>query len=487
VTRPGVEVVMKGAPPSGGFAIRSGTAFFAGLAERGRTDVAVLIHNMDEYATHFGNRVSYGLLYDACDAAFKKGATDIYVGRVVGPAAVVDSHTFNDAGAAPSIAVDTLGQFDSAWTASVVVGAVAGTAHVVVKDSGGTVLTQSPYFAAPTDFANWSQSDDFIRIRALGANVPAAIGDTALAAGADDRASVTDVVKAAALPKLFPKGQGVGQLAYPGATTVAMQVSLANFAQDTGRNALLDLPDTSDAPTLEAQADGFRLAAGLERLSETFVLALDGWHVIPGVVGGTTRTVPPSAVTAGLIATSDGRFNNPNVPAAAANGIASPYVLRLSRPEWDDATRQALNNKGIASYRTVEDSIRLYGYRTLADMTDPESAAWESFAAARLRMVIIADLDAVGEDFVFDQVDGRGQKTAEFNGAISGMLQQYWARGALYGDAASDAYSVDVGPTVNTPTTLANNELHAKVGLRVSPFAELVYIEVTKVPITEVL
>jgi hypothetical protein len=34
---------------------------------------------------------------------------------------------------------------------------------------------------------------------------------------------------------------------------------------------------------------------------------------------------------------------------------------------------------------------------------------------------------------------------------------------------------------------LANNELHAKVGLRVSPFAELVYIEVTKVPITEVL
>jgi hypothetical protein len=44
---------------------------------------------------------------------------------------------------------------------------------------------------------------------------------------------------------------------------------------------------------------------------------------------------------------------------------------------------------------------------------------------------------------------------------------------------------VDVGPTVNTPASLANNELRAQVSVRVSPDSELITITIVNVPITE--
>lgn len=483
MVRPGVEVHMKSAPPRRSAPTDTGTAFFAGITQRGRVDQAVLIRNMDEYQTYFGTRVSYGLLYDACDAAFQLGAAQIYVGRVVGPAATKDTRTFNDAGAAPSIAVDSIGPSVTGWSAQVVAGAVAGTAHVVVTDATGTILTQSPDYAAPTDFANWSNQDNFIRIRALGANVPAASAVVALAGGADDRANITDAVKAAAYPVLFPAGLGVGQLAYPGATTTQAQADLANFAQASGRVALLDMVDTPVLATLTAAGDAFRASAAKLALSETFVHMCADWHVIPGVTGGTTRTVPPSAIIAGLIAASDARSANPNVPAAAANGQSS-ITLRLSQVDRSDADRAALNLKGISTFRNVYGVYELYGYRTMFDPTIDASAAWDEFSAARTRMAISADLLACGEQFAITQIDGRRQQIAKFDGAARAVLSRYWALGALYGASASEAFALDTGPSVNTPQTIQNKELHAKVGIKTSPFAEWVVFDVVKVPVT---
>ena len=66
-------------------------------------------------------------------------------------------------------------------------------------------------------------------------------------------------------------------------------------------------------------------------------------------------------------------------------------------------------------------------------------------------------------------------------------VNQYYVAGALYGPEPSDAYSVDVGPAVNTEETIANGELHAVLRVRMSPFAELVVIEIVKYPTTEAL
>jgi hypothetical protein len=43
---------------------------------------------------------------------------------------------------------------------------------------------------------------------------------------------------------------------------------------------------------------------------------------------------------------------------------------------------------------------------------------------------------------------------------------------------------VDTGSSVNTPQTIANNELHAVCMVVMSPFAEQVFINIVKNPVT---
>lgn len=487
MARPGVEVVTRTAPPSRGAPTDTGVAFFAGLTEKGPSNVATLLHNLGDFTKYYGDRPLGMILYDACDLAFRKGCTGIWVGRAVGPAAAVDTHTFNDAGAAPSVAVDTIGPGSSGLSVAVEVGSVGGTFIFVITDDTDAVVEQSRNLLSPADAVVWGQTSAYVRVRAVGANNPAVTAAAALAGGTDDRVNVTDAQRAAAL-NLFPKGLGPGQVAYPGATTSVMHAALFNHAQANNRFALVDPQDTPSATTLEAEADGDRAEGTLLALAETYgMIAGAPWHVVRGVTGGTTRTIPPSAVTAGLIAQSDYRTGNPNVPAAGANGDSSDVTLALSQPGWTDDVREALNDKGVNVTRELYGGFRLYGFRTLADPADPDASAYLSAGAARARMAIVTETEAYAEQFVFAQIDGQGQTIARFKGGLIGILQKFWTLGALFGPTAADAFVVDTGPTVNTPDTLANNELHAVIGLRMSPFAELVYIEVVKVPSNQTL
>lgn len=485
MTRPGVEVVMRSAPVARSAPTDTGVAFIPGIAERGRTDEAVLVNNMAEFVKHFGDRITTGLLYDSVDVAFRSGVSKVYAGRVVGDGSTKDTLVVNDDAAASSMAVDSIGEGDSGFTAQVTAGVQDIAKRILtVRDADGKMLTQSPELSVPTDFVAWSSDDLYIRVRALGAGVPAVTAETALAGGAVTVPN--DVDKSAALPVLFPKALGPGQIMYPGATTTAMHVALLNYAKATNRVALIDMPDTPDAATVLAEMDAVRISVDKEEQAETFGLFLAPWVIVSGVTSGSTRAVPPSPVVAGLIALSDARYGNPNIPAAGANGEAVT-VLGLSQPAWSDEDRTALNDAGVAVIKDVYGGFRLYGYRTGADQSDLVSAAWDSFAAARLRMAITNDLEVLGEEFLFAQLDGRGLKIAEFHGAITGILQRYWGLGALYGASASDAFIVDTGPTVNTPETIQNRELRALIGIRTSPFNEFSYFEVNKQAITEVL
>lgn len=484
--RPGTEVVMRSAPVKRSAPTDTGVAFIAGIAERGRTDKANTLNNMADYSKFFGARTTTGLLYDACDAAFRSGVSKIIAGRVVGSGSTKDTLAIPGPAAALSIDVDSIGEGAVPYTVEVLAGTQDAAKRVlrIVNTDTNKALEQSPELSTPVDFAAWSQDSIYVRVRATGAAVPAVMAATPLAGGAVTVPDDDD--KTAALPVLFPKALGPGQVLYAGATTTAMHVALDNFAKATNRVALIDLPDTPDDATLAAEMDAIRGSADKEELAETYGLHIAPWGVISGVTGNTTRTVPPSAVVAGLIARSDARFGNPNMPAAGANGQAD-ILLGLSQPAWDDDTRTTLNDAGVAVIKDVYGGFRLYGYRTGADQDNPDSAAWDSFAAARLRMAITNELEILGEQFLFAQLDGKGLKIAEFNGAVTGVLNKYWALGALYGNTAAEAFVVDTGPTVNTPESLMAKELHCLIGIRTSPFNELSYFEVTKRAITEVL
>lgn len=172
----------------------------------------------------------------------------------------------------------------------------------------------------------------------------------------------------------------------------------------------------------------------------------------------------------------------PNSPSAGVKGI-SRYATSLTQPGWTDANRESLNNGGVNVILTRYGNFEVYGWRTLVDpVLDPN---WINLGNARLYMGIATESGIIGDQFEFSQIDGQGHLIAAFNGALTGMLLKFYNEGALYGASPADAFYVDTGPQVNTPATIAANELHALLNVRMSPMAEIVQIEVVKTPITQ--
>ena len=477
MTRPGTDVIARASTPPSGTATDTGRWMVAGVTERGPTDQPYLVRNLTEYTSLFGARVSYGLLYDALDTFFHEGGTEALIVRVVGPGAVVATVNLNDATAQPSLQINGLGATAAGPVGiAVEAGSLAGTYNLVVS-YGGNVVEESNDLTTPQDAVDWSGSSSYVRVLVLGANAPAVIGNTPLVGGSDDHTSITDTQRTAAL-NLFGATLGPAQISYPGAITQTMYTALLNHGKNFNRVPLLDGQDTSDNTVLSTGNDTIRATAGLS----TDAMGRGGmfapWVIIPGLTQGTTRVAPPSAAVAGVIARNDQTLNQ-NVPAAGANGICR-WATGVDQT-WTDDVRSALNSKGVNVLIMLNGAVTVYGFRTVAPTNDP----WLALSNARLRMAIVTDGGSIAQEYVFAQLDGQGQKIADFNGALVGMLMPYYLDNALYGATSDDAFAVATGPSINTPTTLSNNELHAVLSLKMSPFAEWVEVEIVKVGITD--
>jgi len=270
---------------------------------------------------------------------------------------------------------------------------------------------------------------------------------------------------------------GPGQVSAPGADDDAVNQALLDHAAATNRVALIEGPLTGDAAAMEAAADALTSAQN-GRYGSLWGPGV----VIPGVSPGTTRTISWAPIEAAIIARNDLAFTA-NEAAAGINGV-SHYALDLTA-RYSDSEYEDLNEAGIDMARVRYGTIEAYGYRSLVDAaTDPQ---WLSFGYSRLNMAIVAQANAIGERYVFSQIDGRFRTISSFGAELSAMLVPFWNAGALFGETAEDAFQVNVGGQVNTPATIANGELHAVLQVRMSPFAELVVIEIVKVSTLESL
>ena len=476
MTIPGTQVVSRSAPPSRGGTAGTGTWHIAALAERGPTDAPQMVRSLSEFDRYFGTRVSYGVR-DSVETFFRNGGTAVNMIRVVGPAAVKGTRAFPGAAAALSISVDSVGEDATVFNVAI---EIVGSQFVVVVLDGTTRISVSPPLNLPTDAVAWAATNPYVRIRATGSVPPIVAASQALAGGSDDRASITDSHRIAALNKI-PSSDGPGQVSIPGAITSAAHLGVAAHAVANNRFAILDAPDTAVEATLISAAQADQTAMSEIESSRSFFV--EGWHLIPGLTTGTTRTVPPSSIVAALMAARDEATGNPNEPAAGINGQPS-FSLGLARAGWSDAARGRLNDAAVNVFREIAGRQRLYGYRTMVDANGDEGA-WLGAGNARLRMAIQSEADKRAEPFVFSQITP--SKIAEFNGVLTGMLLGYYNVGALYGASPADAFVVDTGVTVNTPERLAARQMSAVVGLRMNEFAEIVYMEFVKIPFTEEL
>jgi phage tail sheath protein FI len=482
--RPGVQIIQRTVPTPRSAPVDSGTWFAVGLCDFGPINRPIEIHSMDEFNTKCGGRVSYSVMYDALDTFFREGGSHAFIGRVVGPAAVQASRNLVDNAAAVSLVVKAVGPGTSgnAIKVGVVAGVGGGTFQIQVTDANSVVLEQSPDLTTQADAVAWSQSYAQYVIITTGASalVPIVGGAnviTAMTGGTDDRNNITDTQWLAAL-NLFVKDYGPGQVSAPGRTTATGMTQLLDHAAANGRTAILDAPDTATSATLTTSATSAK-TTGNGQYGGLFA----PWVIVPGIVAGTTRTVPPSGLVAGLCAKVSGS-DGPNVPAAGAKGISN-YAIGLSQAGWDDATRNTLNNAGVNVIRSMLSfgDIRVFGWRSLADPQN--NSAWLDLGNVRLLAEIQAEAWAIGQQYIFSQIDGQGHTIAAYGGALTAMLQRYFESGQIYGAVPSEAFVVDVGPTVNTLAVLAGNELRAAIAVRPSPMAELVTIIIVNVPVPQ--
>jgi hypothetical protein len=196
---------------------------------------------------------------------------------------------------------------------------------------------------------------------------------------------------------------------------------------------------------------------------------------------------------AAVLAGRDALTGNPNEPAAGDNG-AIPWILGVkynrTAAELDTLTNAGVN---VLYDRYGDGNPVVFGNRTL---TDPSSNTLYLLASnVRLDMLVRFKAQLLADRFVFRQIDGKGQLAARLNGQLTAMLNGL-AVGALYaltdlvtGEQVDPGFIVDTStgnaPAINTPATIAAGQLRARIGVRRSPAAEWVYVDVATYPTTQ--
>lgn len=493
---PDVIVNVLDAPESRGLPTDTGTAIFLGEAERGIITEPIEARSLAGFTEKLGGRLANALLYDAAETFFNEGGTRLWVQRVMGAGAATASLALSDGSStATTVRAKGPGTWGNGATgglyAQVVAGAAAGEFVLVIYRGGTTAafeVERSPSVPDVASLRGWSlKLSKYVTVDAPSTLVdPVVVAATALAGGTQGSA-VVDADWQTALDKI-PSDLGPGQIAAPGRTTAAGQLQVIAHAVANNRFALLDGPDSASASTIIAAAQALY---GAPTRGRRYFQMFAPWDIAPGLTATTLRTVPPVAAQAGAYARQDALGNPNQAPAGAKNsrGVRR-WVVDLSQPAWSDADRKLLSEAGVTvPRRRYGNAIVTSDFVTGADQVNDE--VWKFAPGVRTVMAFAARAERAGDLANFDQVDGFGYSLSEFRGALISIAADLHRVGALYGATPNEAFTVDTGnpadpgDPINPASELQAGRMKASVALRISPGAQVVVINVVRLPITQ--
>lgn len=454
----------------------SGQVFMAGMAERGSVTSPVLVRGIADFEATFGARTTYSHLYDNVATFFEEGGAQAWIARVVGGSATTGTLTLDDRAGSPVDTVKIDANSPGAWSDDV---------DIVIEDGTGAVVNLSVVLGTETveTFSASTVADLVAAVNAgssyvvatnLGSatvapnNMPAE-GTFHLSAGTDDRASIDADDYASALD-LFDPSLGDGAVAIPGVGSTVHGALIAHCQGNQRRIALLSASETATVSDLTTAADS---------LNSEYAGLFAPWVQISTATGGTRFTSPE-----GYVAAARNRAHTVAGPwrvPAGQNSVARSLVgLKY---DYTRAEGDALDAAKVNAIRVVQNTIRLYGWRSLSD----DTANYALLNGRDLLNYLVVRSEASLEQFVFDQIDGKGHLLAQIGGVLVGLLEPIRASGGVYerydasGAFVDPGYLVETGTTVNTLENLANNEVKARISVRVSPSAALISTTIVKV------
>lgn len=451
----------------------SGQVFMVGLAERGNVSTYEKVQGIADFESKFGSRVSYSHLYDNIATFFEEGGSVAYVTRVVGPAATKGFISVSDRATPAVQTVKFEAANPGAWSDPYTVTVTDLTGGVVefVVANGSTTLER---FTASTVEGIISAFADsaYIVATSLGSattapnNMPAQ-GTYDLTAGSDDRSSVTASTYTGALSR-FVMGLGDGAVAIPGIGSTVHAGIIAHCVANR-RIGLLSMAETDGISTLKTTAAS---------LNSEYAGLFSPWVQISTTTG--IRYTSPE----GYVAAVRNRAHQEAGPwRAPAGQIAVARSVIGLKYDYTRAQGDELDAAKVSAIRLINNTIRLYGWRSLSNDT-----ANYSLLNGRdlLNRLVFASEDSL-EQYIFQTIDGKGQLLSAINGTLVGILEPIRRAGGVYerftegGDLIDPGYLVETGSTVNTLSNLANNEVKARVSVRISPSAALISVTIIKV------
>lgn len=288
--------------------------------------------------------------------------------------------------------------------------------------------------------------------------------------GADATAAATSLAQ-------FNRQLGPGQVSAIGITPDdALLETLWTHAADNNRVVIADVPNvTNPAATLISLADG------VSDNANGYGGLFGPWVVVPGptgVAGVTARQVPASPVIAALCARVD-ETGNPN-QAAAGRSWPLQYVTDFTQT-YTDADLVDMLDAGVNTMAEVYGVLENYGFQTTVEQQD-DNPFWQ-LNCSRMRMAIVAQAQAIGENYMFKPIDGRGLLANALGGSLDAMLLGYYGLNGLYGETPQEAFAVEVGASVNSVNTIAQGELRAVASVVLTLHAKAIQIELVTVPL----
>lgn len=472
-------------------------AFAVGYAAWGPVDVPTVITGWQNYTQRFGNFNLNSFLDDFCYIIFNLFPCDeAVICRIVGANATVATVTVQDRGAGagqhPTLQINALYPSSSVNVRyTIAAGTQADTFKLTVRSLELNTLPEV-YDNLKMDaasLASVNQTSKLVRLVNLGSsnaaptNLPTLTAETVLAGGNDDFAGITDArfigtdtgTARSGLQAFNSEEWGTGQVAIPGITTEAAHAALIAHAERFKRTALLD--EALGATAQDAVATRALYGTNHGALYWPFEDSLD----FAG--SGLRKLYPASGYVAGECAKADRQVGTHRAPA---NLGALPGVLDVERnasgmSQTDEATRAYLNSHDVNVITPLpEQGVKIYGARV---MTGDNRV--QMVHEIRTLNLIYYQLKRNYQSIPFSVIDGTGRLFREVRSLGESYLRTLWRAGALFGEKEEDAFIVICDRTNNTPETLDAQRLFVQVGVKLSPTAEMVMVDIDNIPLSQ--
>lgn len=453
----------------------SGRFQIAAITTTGPTDKAVLIRSIADYESVYGPRAAFSANgYDTARMFFEEGGAELIVSRAVGAAAAADTLVLKDGSTIDTLQVEA--RNPGAHQPAIKVAVTSTGAISTVSVSQGGVAMAVFTGSSPAELVAAAAKSPLVRIIDLGSetaapgNLPAVIPATDLTGGTDDRAAVTTEHIIKALKLAGEQGEG-GAVAAPGYPVTVIGSDLVQYAKDSRRVALLAPDANTTADSLIALAPDYSTIGDNAGLFYPHV-------VIPDGTG--TRTISPEGYVAAVRARAHeavGYWRKPFGDIAQTR-----WVIGTVTPV-NTAVNNQLNDARINGIVTTGTKVRLYGWASLS--ANPEMLA---LSARDVLNNVARDVKAVVEPYVGETIDGKGHLTSRVSAEVEGLLAPIADAGGFFAlvngdDEIDPGFKVVVDQTNNPLSSLDQNILNVTVLLRLSPTADLIKVEIIKVPL----